>query len=177
MVDNTDIPPEKIKDKAVVLSETEETPPPRDGARTPMQWEDAPQAGFSFGKDVEPWLPVHENYPSVNITTELQDDDSILNFYRRLIQIRRQSEALRWGKWQPLIHYPHEHMAYLRLAKTEMVLVLINFSYEKPLILDIEIDRDDWHVLLSTVHDSDKVISLSDSLQSFEISILRKHSP
>ncbi|MGP1387487.1 MAG: glycoside hydrolase family 13 protein [Thainema sp.] len=177
MVDNTMIPPDKIKDKAIVLSETEETPPPRDGSRTPMQWDDSAQAGFSFGQDVEPWLPVHENYPTINVQTELRDDASILNFYRRLIQIRRQSEALRWGKWQALIHYPHEHMAYLRIAETEMVLVLINFSYEKPLTLDIPINRDDWTVLLSTVYDAEKTISLPDTLQSFEISILHQSRP
>ena len=82
MVDNLDIPPEKIQDKAVVKSETGESPPPRDGARTPMQWNNSVNAGFSFGKDVEPWLPVHENYQEVNVAEQLKEQDSILSFYR-----------------------------------------------------------------------------------------------
>jgi alpha-glucosidase len=150
MVDHTDIPVDRLQDRAIVKTETGETPPPRDGARTPMQWNDSPQAGFSFGQDIKPWLPVHPNYPQLNVAAALDDDDSILNFYRRLIQVRRSSDALRAGRWRSLVHYPHEHLAYLRETDIETVLVVINFSYEQPLSLDFPIDRDAWTVLLST---------------------------
>ncbi|MGJ3253931.1 MAG: alpha-amylase family glycosyl hydrolase, partial [Elainellaceae cyanobacterium] len=174
MVDNTDIPPEKRRDQAIVLSETGEVPPPRDGARTPMQWDDSAHAGFSFGKDIEPWLPVHENYHEINVKAEFADDDSILNFYRQLIQVRKASEALLRGRWETLIYYPYEHLAYTRTTENETVLVIINFSYEKPFTIDKPINPDDWQVLLSNYHPVEKVIALPETLQSFEISILRK---
>ncbi|MEM9153794.1 MAG: alpha-glucosidase [Cyanobacteria bacterium P01_F01_bin.33] len=174
MVDNTNIPADQLRDQAVVLSETHETPPPRDGARTPMQWDTSAHAGFSFGKDVTPWLPVHENYTELNVETALAKPTSILNFYRDLIRIRKQSKALQLGRWRSLIHYPYEHMAYVREIDHETVLVLINFSYEQPCTLDVEIDPHDWTVLLSTVYDPGTHLSLSSTLQPFEISIFQK---
>ncbi|MEM9487229.1 MAG: alpha-amylase family glycosyl hydrolase, partial [Cyanobacteria bacterium P01_F01_bin.116] len=174
MVDNTDIPEDKLQDHAVVQSETEETPSSRDGARTPMQWDSGPQAGFSFGKDTEPWLPVNKNYSELNVQTALQKPDSILNFYRRLLRVRKQSEALRWGQWRTLIHYPHEHLAYLRETETETVLIAINFSYEQAFKRDVEIDSEGWIVLLSTHYETGKLIDLTENLQSFEVSILQQ---
>ena len=174
MVDNQDIPPEKIQDRIVVRSETEESPETRDGARTPMQWNDSVNAGFSFGKDVEPWLPVHQNYQEVNVERELKDKDSIFNFYRQLIKVKKNSEALRIGSWKTLIHYPYEHLAYVRETKSEQVLIIINFSYEKDLEMDEYISKDNWQVLVSNVLEADKIIDLPSTLQSFEVSVLRK---
>lgn len=175
MVDNVEIPPEKLRDRAVVLSEAlGETPPPRDGARTPMQWDASPQAGFSFGKDIEPWLPVHKNYAELNVEAELKDEHSILNFYRSLLRVRKQCLALRAGTWRSLIHYPHEHLAYVRETESETVLVIINFSYEKPLDIDVAVHPHEWIVLLSTDYKSDTIIDLPHTLQPFEISILQR---
>ncbi len=174
MVDNEDIPREKIQDKIVIRSETEELPETRDGARTPMQWNDSFNAGFSLGKNVEPWLPVHQNYTEVNVARELKDPDSILNFYRKLIQARKQNEALRIGNWRTLIYYPYEHLAYVRETKAERVLIVINFSYEKDLTIDEYISQDNWQVLVSNVREANKIINLPTTLQPFEVSILRK---
>ncbi|WP_019506665.1 alpha-glucosidase [Pleurocapsa sp. PCC 7319] len=175
MVDNLDIPPEKIQDKAVVKSETGELPPPRDGARTPMQWDDTAHAGFSFGKDVEPYLPVNDNYTEVNVVQQLENKDSIFNFYRRLIKIRKNSKALLRGSWKPLIHYPYEHLAYVRQTKAEKVLIIINFSYEKPMEVDEYIEPEDWSVLISNIWEEGKIIDIPETLQPFEITILQKN--
>ncbi len=174
MVDNTDIPPEQQRDNVAVLSETNDAPESRDGARTPMQWDGSVCAGFSFGRDVEPWLPVHANYLEVNVAAALQQPDSILNFYRALIRVRKQCKALRQGRWRSLIYYPNEHLAYLRETDTETVLIAINFTYEQPFTWDVPIDRDNWQVLLSTDYEASKVIALPEMLQSFEVSILQK---
>ena len=180
MVDFDDIPPEKQRDKAVVASPTGELPPARDGARTPMQWDASLNAGFSFGKAVDPWLPIHDNYSTVNVESELQDEHSILNFYRRLIQVRKQSEALRHGSWRTLIHYPHQHLAYMRETPQEQVLVVINFSHEKPFETDVPIEPQGWRVLVSECFESEDaiatgtVITLPETLQPFEISIYQK---
>ena len=171
MVDNNDIPAEKLKDGAVVISDTTENPPSRDSARTPMQWNDSPQAGFSFGKEVEPWLPVHQNYSQVNVCAELADEGSILNFYRRLLRIRRNHEALQQGSWRSLIHYPLEHLAYLREIPGETILVVINFAFEQPLALDDPLPPEQWTVLLSTDYPEGTTSSLPETLQPFEVSI------
>jgi len=174
MVDFEEIPPEKRQDKAVSNSPAGETPPNRDGARTPMQWDDSVHAGFSFGKDVEPWLPVHPHYPEVNVKAEIADSDSIWHFYRNLIRVQRESEALRRGNWRTLIHHPYEQMAYLREIPKETVLVIINFAYEQPLELDVLVEPDNWQVLLSNQTEPGKLIDLPETLQPFEINVLRK---
>jgi len=89
MVNHENISPEQIRDKAAIKCLDEACLPSRDGTRTPMQWDHSAQAGFSFGNNVTPWLPVHDNYPTVNVETELADQDSILNFYRALLQLRQ----------------------------------------------------------------------------------------
>jgi alpha-glucosidase len=174
MVDNNDIPADKLKDAAVVISETEETPPSRDGARTPMQWDASPQAGFSFGKDVEPWLPVHQNFSQVNVAAELADANSILSFYQRLIQIRRHHQALQEGIWRTLIDYPLEHLAYLRETQSERIIVIINFAFQQSLDLDEPLAPGTWQVLLSTDYAEGNVMSIPDTLQPFEVSIYKQ---
>ncbi|NET37639.1 MAG: alpha-glucosidase [Cyanothece sp. SIO1E1] len=174
MVDHLDIPPEKAQDKAVVSSDDGELPPSRDGARTPMQWDDSANAGFSFGKETDPWLPVNSNYPEVNVVSELQDEDSILNFYRHLLKVRKKSEALRRGRWRTLIHYPGEHLAYVRETENEQVLIIINFAYEKDLEVDEPIEKAQWQVLASNVHETNKIIDLPQILHPFEASILKR---
>jgi len=174
MVDYLDIPPEKTRDLAIIQGEDGELPPARDGSRTPMQWDDSVNAGFSFGKEVEPYLPVNENYLEVNVAQELAAPDSILNFYIRLIKIRKQSEALLKGKWRTLINYPYEHLAYVRETEAEKVLVIINFAYEKPLTVDKYIEPEAWQILISNVRDSGKIIALPKTLEAFEITVLQR---
>ena len=174
MEDHDDIPEDRLQDGALAQCNSQECPPPRDGARTPMQWDSSPQAGFSFGENIEPWLPVHPNYQELNVQNSLEDPDSILNFYRRLLQVRKQSEALRQGRWRSLIHYPYEHLAYVRETPAETVLVLINFAFEQPLKTDIAVDREGWQVLLSTHHEDGKWVDIGDRLQSFEVSVFQR---
>ena len=173
MVNHENISPEQAQDQATIKCLDEACLPSRDGTRTPMQWDHSAQAGFSFGNNVTPWLPVHDNYPTVNVETELADQDSILNFYRALLQLRQENEALRKGSWRPLIHYPYEHLAYLRETESETVLVVINFSYEKNFDRDRAIPNQSWQVLLSTHLTLGEITPLPKLLQPFEISIFR----
>jgi glycosidase len=106
----------------------------RDGCRTPMQWDDSENAGFC-GKGVTPWLPVHQDYRSTNVKTELPDKDSLLNVYRRLLCLRRESAAIHGGTIQ-LIDDPdmgENLLAYRRDYGDETILVLINFG-ESPCV-------------------------------------------
>ena len=172
MVDYENIPSEKLRDRVTIAHEGESAS--RDGARTPMQWNDSVHAGFSFGKDVEPWLPVNDNYQEVNVATEFADQDSILNFYKALIRLRKKSQVLQHGSWRTLIHYPFEHLAYVRETDAEQVLVVINFSYEKELKVDEDLESKNWQVLLSTDYEPDRVMDLPRMLKPFETSIYQK---
>lgn len=173
MVNHEDIPPEQARDQAV-LNVDGESLPSRDGARTPMQWDASPQAGFSFGKAIQPWLPVNPNYKTLNVKAQIDQKNSILTFYRQLLRLRKEHEALRQGCWRSLIHYPYEHLAYLRETDSETVLIVINFSYDKDLVTDQPIEPKRWQVLLSTTDIAPgQVIALPKRLAPFEVSILK----
>ena len=83
----------------------------RDNARTPMQWSDGKNAGFTDG---EPWIKVNQNYPEVNVERELRDDDSVLNYYRRLIALRQSTPLMVYGHYVQLLDDHPEIYAYLR---------------------------------------------------------------
>lgn len=97
----------------------------RDGERTPMQWNDSPNAGFTQGT---PWLPVPESYKTHNVAVESRDPHSILEFYRRLLALRHQDEALLEGDYVDLKPKNEAVLAYLRRSGKEVVLVMLNMS-------------------------------------------------
>ena len=100
--------------------------PGRDGARTPMQWNGGAFAGFS---GVEPWLPLAEDFATVNVARERTDPASLYNLYRRLIAARRKSAALTGGSYRTLTAGDRA-LAFLREAPGERVMVALNFSAE-----------------------------------------------
>ena len=97
----------------------------RDGSRTPMQWDETPNAGFST---YEPWLPMAKGWTSVNVKRLEQDITSILNLYKRLLSARRKSGALARGEYQP---YTAERdlLSYFRILEKERVLIVLNFTH------------------------------------------------
>jgi len=101
----------------------------RDGCRSPMQWDDTPFAGFSPSKaQGKPWLPVHLNYRQRNVAAQNEDPDSLLNFTRKLIALRKEYPALRRGEFVPLTAKPRDALVYLRQTSEQTVLVALNFS-------------------------------------------------
>ncbi len=97
----------------------------RDGERTPMQWNDSPNAGFSAAT---PWLPVPPSYKTHNVAAEDKDPDSILNFYRHLLALRHTDPALLDGEYVALNETDPNVISYLRRYKNEAVLVALNMS-------------------------------------------------
>jgi alpha-glucosidase len=97
----------------------------RDGERTPMQWNDSTNAGFSTAK---PWLPVPASYTTHNVAAEAKDPNSILNFYKQLLSLRHKNRALLDGQYIPLNENDPNVLAYLRKYKDEAVLVVLNMS-------------------------------------------------
>jgi len=99
----------------------------RDGERTPMQWTDKVNAGFS---KTRPWLPVAANYRTHNVASELEDPNSILVFYQHVLALRRSTPALLEGDYVALNENDPNVMSYLRSYKDKAVLVVLNMSAE-----------------------------------------------
>lgn len=97
----------------------------RDNARTPMQWGKGENADFTSGN--ETWLPVNPNYPEINVEVEETDPNSILSFYRQLIQFRKEEPALLYGTFEP-IKTKGSIMAFYRSYQGEMLFVLLNLT-------------------------------------------------
>jgi alpha-glucosidase len=97
----------------------------RDGERTPMQWNDTANAGFSTAK---PWLPVPPSYKSHNVATEQKDPNSVLSFYRQLLALRRKEPALLEGNYVPLNESDPNVLTWVRQYKNEAILVVLNMS-------------------------------------------------
>ena len=103
----------------------------RDNARTPMQWDSSPNAGFTTGT---PWLKVNDNYPEINVAAQENDPDSVLNYYRRLTALRKSPEyrqLFTYGKFRPAFENSHRILAYYREKDNQRVLVAANFGREK----------------------------------------------
>jgi alpha-glucosidase len=97
----------------------------RDGERTPMQWNDGENAGFSQAK---PWLPVPPTYKTHNVATESKDPNSVLEFYRSVLKLRHTNRALLDGGYTALNESDPNVLSYLRVYKDEAVLVALNMS-------------------------------------------------
>ncbi len=97
----------------------------RDSARTPMQWSGSGFAGFST---VQPWFAVNPNYPAVNVETEEKDPQSILNFYRKCLRLRKSSAALLKGDYREYCPLRRRLYMYERRYRSECVLVVCSFS-------------------------------------------------
>ena len=97
----------------------------RDGERTPMQWNDTPNAGFTKGI---PWLPVPATYQTHNVATEKADPNSILNFYRNLLALRHTNQSLLDGDYVAVNQDDPNVYSYLRRYKNQAVLVVLNLS-------------------------------------------------
>jgi alpha-glucosidase len=118
------IPPERVQDPF------EKNVPGmglgRDPQRTPMQWDDSPGAGFS---SAQPWLPLADDYRTVNVAQLRKDPRSILSLYRALIDLRRAEPALSIGSYEP-VRAPGDLLAFQRRQDGRQFLIVLNFSAE-----------------------------------------------
>jgi alpha-glucosidase len=119
----------------------------RDGERTPMQWSSEPQGGFTSR---EPWLPVNPDYRALNVAAQQDDPKSLLNWYRRLIAVRKREPALRAGSYRRLSEPRSQALCYLRETGGERVFVALNFARNAQTIALP--DAAAWHVLLDSLH-------------------------
>ena len=126
----------------------------RDNARTPMQWDDSENAGFTTGT---PWLAVNKNYDKINAKQCLQDENSIFNHYKKLIDIRKNNDTIIYGDYKLLCEDDENIFAYVRELNGDTILVVCNF-YDKDVEFKFEGDFNYSKVLLSNYNDSSKMI-------------------
>ena len=97
----------------------------RDNARTPMQWDDSEQAGFTDG---ESWIKVNPNYKEINAAQQLEDPNSIFHYYQKLIRLRKEKDIIVYGGFEPLYRDDEQIFAYIRRQEQEKLLTVCNFS-------------------------------------------------
>lgn len=108
-------------------------PMSRDNARTPMQWDCSPHAGFTSGR---PWLPVNPNHVEINAADQRADPESVFSYYRRLIQLRHTEPVVSRGDFTMLLPDHRQIYAFLRRWEDVELLVLGNFS-DEPAAVDV----------------------------------------
>lgn len=96
----------------------------RDNARTPMQWADTKYAGFS---DCAPWLAVNDNYRNINVAAQMEDEESILHFYRRLISFKSTEDIAIYGTYEEMYAEEKDVFAYKRTLGRDCFFVICNF--------------------------------------------------
>lgn len=139
----------------------------RDTSRTPMQWDDRPYAGFS---SVQPWIKVNENYPQINVQEQSSRQDSCLQFYKKLFQLRKSLDVVHDGDFVLLDESNPDVFSYLRKGAQETIAVICNFS-SQPVDFPLGQQFANTKILLST---ADHVQNFNkDSLDPFDAYVLR----
>ncbi|MDF2611908.1 MAG: glucohydrolase, partial [Lachnospiraceae bacterium] len=99
----------------------------RDNARTPMHWNASVNAGFSSGK---PWIKINPNHVHINAEEQLERADSVFNYYRRLIELRKQYDVICYGDYELLVPENKQIFAYTRTYEDKKIRVICNFTQE-----------------------------------------------
>lgn len=127
----------------------------RDHARTPVQWDDSKNAGFS---DVEPWIPVNPNYKEINVAAQIDDPNSILNYYKKLISLHKEIDCIIDGKFDLILADNPNIFAFTRTNADMKLTVIANYT-DKELTMPLEIKSEK---LISNYDDN------SDTLRPYE---------
>lgn len=139
----------------------------RDNARTPMQWSSKENAGFTTGM---PWLKVNSNYKEINVKSQEKDADSVLNYYRKLVKVRKSpeyKEVFTYGQFEPAYEDTDSIMAYYRFDGEKRVLVAANFGKEA---VEVELQYPVKNIILSN-RDREKA-ERTLQLDSLEVIVL-----
>lgn len=153
---NVEIPPERMNDPM------EKNLPGlnlgRDRVRTPMQWDNGPNAGFC-SPGTEPWLPIAADYQQLNVAVEREDPHSLLTLTRRLIELRQSTLALMAGDYRLIEGVPNDCFVYLREWGSQRYLIALNFSGSEQTFKLSEMGRG--RIVLSTNLDGEEPIDLA----------------
>jgi oligo-1,6-glucosidase len=126
----------------------------RDNARTPMQWDESENGGFTTGT---PWIAVNKNYDSINAKNQVDDQKSIYNYYRQLIQLRHENDIIVYGSYELLMEDDEQLYVFTRILNNETLLVICNFSKEElEFQLPTQFENSKAELLISNYSDDRK---------------------
>ncbi|MBC8787986.1 alpha-glucosidase [Staphylococcus epidermidis] len=141
----------------------------RDNARTPMQWNNSINAGFTTGK---PWFHVNPNYTEINVKQQLNDKFSILSYYKALIQLKKSDLIYTYGKFNMVDAENEQVFAYTRTFKNNTVLIVANLTNEvSELNLPFELDISSVDIKLHNYHLNDINLDHIKPYESFVVEI------
>jgi oligo-1,6-glucosidase len=143
----------------------------RDNARTPMQWDDGPEAGFSTS---EPWIKVNPNYTAINVEQALADPNSIFYYYQKLIRLRKEHPIIVYGTYDLILEDDEQIYAFTRTVADEQLLVMLNIKGETAVFtLPAHLDASHPELLISNYDvDPDEDINQL-TLQPYEARVYR----
>lgn len=137
----------------------------RDNGRTPFQWDESDNAGFTDGK---PWLKVNPNYKEVNVKNQANDKKSILSYFKTLIELRKKYKTLIYGNYQLLDATNKSVYAYSRKDENGLFLVMLNFT-SVDARFDIDFDLNDAELIMSNYFDA----NLEEVLEPYQACIYK----
>ena len=141
----------------------------RDNARTPMQWDDSENAGFTEGT---PWIMVNPNYTEINAREELGREDSVFYYYQNLIRLRHENPVIVYGDYELLMPEDESLYVYTRTLDNEKLLVICNFTEEiRKMQLPEEFRDREGNVMISNYSDFQPAKELT--LRAYEAVVLR----
>ena len=140
----------------------------RDNARTPMQWDDSANAGFSTAT---PWIMVNPNYTKINAKDQVNREGSVFKYYQKLIRLRHESDLIVYGSYDLLLPDDKDIFAYTRTLGEEKLLVLCNFS-ENTREVEIPEEFTAGHILISNYEDAG--VNAKVTLRPYEAVVIQK---
>ena len=142
----------------------------RDNARTPMQWDDSANAGFS-GADATPWIMVNPNYTKINAKDQVSREDSVFKYYQKLIKLRHESDLIVYGTYDLILDDDKDIYAYIRTLGDEKLIVYCNFS-ENTREVELSEEFTDGKILISNYNDAK--VSEKITLRPYEAIVIQK---
>lgn len=139
----------------------------RDNVRTPMQWNSQPEAGFTTGT---PWLGVNPNYADINVAESLKDPNSIYHFYKEMIALRRDNEALIYGSYELVLPLHKEVYAYKRQGESETYLIVVNVFNDSA---EVDLTPFDLKELVLTNYEVPNSLEKDIQLRPYEARLYR----
>ena len=142
----------------------------RDNARTPMQWDDSANAGFSDAS-ATPWIMVNPNYTKINAKDQISREDSVFKYYQKLIKLRHESDLIVYGTYDLILDDDKDIYAYIRTLGDEKLIVYCNFS-ENTREVELPEEFTDGKILISNYNDAK--VSEKITLRPFEAIVIQK---
>ena len=142
----------------------------RDNARTPMQWDDSANAGFS-GANATPWIMVNPNYTKINAKDQVSREDSVFKYYQKLIRLRHESDLIVYGTYDLILDDDKDIYAYIRTLGDEKLIVYCNFS-ENTREVELPEEFTDGKILISNYNDAK--VSEKITLRPYEAIVIQK---